>query len=361
MGRIFSSRRIGFWSAAGSEAPRRFGSFPDFSKALFSLSPRHLVTLSPCPLAVWFCRAVTLCLFLPLLGGRSLAQEEATNWPIYQLKSEQQWQINLPRGERFDASGLFLMTNGDLLTLSDTGPTLYKILLPGISNSVNLQPLTNCFAPLQMGHLAPYNGHYDSEGIAQDDQGRLYICEEGNRWILRCNPQTGRVEVLPIDWTPVKQFFSTDRNASFEGIAIGNGKLYVANERSDPVIIEVDLKTLKVTNHFVVWPRTSSLLGVLHYSDLSWFDGKLYVLCRHHRVVLEVNPQTHDVLAEFNYRDLEDKLEYKTVYPTGTMEGLAVDHNFIWLVTDNNGLGRMNAPKDIRPTLVKCKRPGVQK
>jgi len=295
---------------------------------------------------------------LPVLGCRSLAQDQAANWPIYQLKAEQQWRLNLPHGERFDASGLLLAKNADLLTLSDTGPTLYRILLPGAGEAVNLQPLTNCFTGLQLAHLAPYNGHYDSEGIAQDDQGRLYICEEGNRWILRCDPKLGRSEVLPIDWSPVKEFFSADRNASFEGIAIGGGKIYVANERSEPVIAEVDLKTLKVTGHFVVFPRTPSLLGMLHYSDLSWFGGKLYVLCRHHRVVLEVDPQTHQVLAEFNYRELEDKLGYQTVYPTGAMEGLAVDRNYFWLVTDNNGMGRKDAPKDIRPTLVKCKRPG---
>jgi hypothetical protein len=42
-------------------------------------------------------------------------------------------------------------------------------------------------------------------------------------------------------------------------------------------------------------------------------------------------------------------------YPT--MEGLAVNRDFIWLATDNNGLGRMRYPKDLRPTLFRCRRP----
>jgi hypothetical protein len=294
---------------------------------------------------------------LPLLGCRSLGQDEAAKWPVYDLKADQAWKINLPRSENFGASGLLFLTNGDLLTLKDSGPTLYKVLLPGITNSVSLEPLTNCFTPLNMGHLSPHNGRYDSEGIATDDQGRLYICEEGNRWILRCDPKTGRVEQLPIDWAPVKSFFSSDRNSSFEGIAIGNGVLYAANERSDAVIIEVDLKTLAVTTNFVVRPRTSSLLGVLHYSDLSWFEGKLWVLCRHHYVVLEVDPATREVLAEFKFREIENDLNYKTLLPTGAMEGLAIDKDYIWLVTDNNGLGPVDAPNDLRPTLVRCKRP----
>lgn len=200
-------------------------------------------------------------------------------------------------------------------------------------------------------------GRCDCEGIAQDDLGRIYLCEEANRWILRCDPKANHVESLPIDWSPVKQFFGSDRNASFEGIAIGNGKLYVANERSDPIILAVDLNNLKIVDHFAVSPRAGSFLGVLHYSDLSWHDGKLFVLCRHHRAILEVDPETHAVLAEFEYGDLEDRLGYKRAYPTGIMEGLAVDRDFIWLVTDNNGFGRRQSPNDTRPTLLKCPRP----
>ncbi len=295
-----------------------------------------------------------------LLPGCVTAAEEqnADTWPLYNLVTQQVWRLDAPRSGPFQASGLLLTPKGNLLTLSDDGPAIYEVQFPTGSASATLKPLTNLFARLALGRFVPYQGHYDSEGIAQDDQGRVYICEENNRWIMRCNPVTGYVEQLPIDWKPVQHLFSkSDRNASFEGVAIGDGKLYVANERSEPAIIVVDLQTLKVLEQFVVSPRTSSLLGLLHYSDLSWFQGKLYVLCRHHRVVLEVDPKTHAVLAEFNYKALEDALAYTTRYPTGLMEGLAVDQGFIWLVTDNNGLGHAQEPADIRPTLVKCRRP----
>ena len=250
------------------------------------------------------------------------------------------------------------MTNGDLLTLSDAGASLYRVHFDARSNEANLLLLTGYFAPAELKRFAgDKHGHFDCEGIARDEQGRLYVCEEADRWILRCDPASGRVERLAIDWSPVEKFFSTDRNASFEGIAIGQGKLYIANERESPLIIVLDLATLNIVEHFVVTPRTKLLLGFLHYSDLSWFDGKLYVLCRQHRVVLEVDPATHDVLAEFNYRQLEDDLGYTTQFPVGIMEGVAVDRDFIWLVTDNNGLGRGTDAKDIRPTLLKCPRP----
>lgn len=276
----------------------------------------------------------------------------------YSLRAEQIAQLNPPGGGRFDASGLLITPAGDLLTLHDKRPTLYRILYAPGADSLELAPLTNAFTAKQLSPFAvEKKGPYDSEGIAQDPQGRLYICEEANRWILRFDPKLNTVERLAIDWSSVEEFFSKqDSNASFEGIAIGNGKLYVANERSSPVIIVVDLNTLKVVDHFVVYSLKSSFFG-MHYSDLCWFEGKLWVLLRQHRVVLEVDPESHDVLAEFDYEAIESALGYKRTLPVGIMEGLAVDRGFLWLVTDNNGLERAGHPRDIRPTLIKCRRP----
>ena len=145
---------------------------------------------------------------------------------------------------------------------------------------------------------------------------------------------------------------------SFEGIAVGGDKLYLANERSLGRIIVVDLARLKVIDDFVAYPRGVDGWDV-HYSDLCFFEGSLYALLRESRLVLQIDPATHRVLAEFNYRELENDKEvaYRTRYPlVGVMEGLAVDREFIWLATDNNGLSRIRYPGDIRPTLFKCRR-----
>jgi hypothetical protein len=301
--------------------------------------------------------ALTLFPALLAAGCATSPKQAEADWPRYVLHAELTAQINLPGGQRFDASGLLLTPSGDLLTVNDLGPTLYRIQLLPDGASADVAPIPNCFTETQLAPFAPKKfGRYDCEGIAQDPEGRLYICEEANRWILRCDPKAGRVERLAIDWSSVQNYFSTDRNASFEGIAIGKGKLYVANERSAPVIIVVDLARLKVIDHFEVYPQRFSLFGT-HYSDLSWYDGKLFVLCRQHRVVLEVDPKTHAVLAEFDYRAMEDRLNYRKQLPVGIMEGLAVERDFFWLVTDNNGFPRANAPDDRRPTLLKCRRP----
>jgi hypothetical protein len=280
-------------------------------------------------------------------------------WPRYTLNAEQTWLCNLPHGKAFDASGLLIQPDGALLIEDNNGIGIYRVQFTQDSKTVDLIQFPDCYTRQQLKPFAAEKvGAYDCEGITRDAEGRLYLCEEANRWILRWDPATKAVERLDIDWSSVTNYFSTDRNASFEGIAIGNGKLYVANERSAPVIIVVNLATLKVDDHFLVEPLEPSLLGILHYSDLSWFDEKLWVLCRQHRVVLEVDPKTRQPIAEFKYADLENSLGYKTVLPgVGIMEGLAVDKNFIWLCTDNNGLPRYNHPKDIRPTLIRCQRP----
>jgi hypothetical protein len=279
--------------------------------------------------------------------------------PRHPLHADRAWQLNLPNGERFDSSALLQLPGGELITLNDRGADLFRIQL-GDGLDAELIPWKEPFAPR---HLEPFAkeklGRYDCEGIARDDQGRLYLCEEANRWILRWDPKADAVQRLPIDWSPVSRYFHrTDRNASFEGIAVGGNRLFVANERQRGRIIVVDLGNRQVIDSFA--PQPSSGWGFdRHYSDLAWYGGRLYVLLRDKRSILEVDPATRRVVAEFPYGAVERAREYAyhSPYPTGAMEGLAVDAGYFWLLTDNNGCGRKMHPKDLRPTLFRCPRP----
>lgn len=295
----------------------------------------------------------------------------ATNHPARHQKSfgphatftlalEQAWQLDAPDGQRFDASALLMRTNGELWTLSDRGASLYRIeFQPGLA-AAKLVLIPDWFTPAQMSSLAPEkHGRFDCEGLAQDARGRVYLCEETDRWILRCDPETHQVERLEISWKPVKKYFSRQNsNASFEGVAVGGDRLYVANERDQGRIIVVDLKTQKVVDDFTIATRRWFNKDV-HYSDLSWFAGALYALLREKHLILKLDPSTHAVLAEYDYSALENRpdLAYHTRSGTGVMEGLAVTKNHFWLVTDNNGLPRKRYPEDSRPTLLKCPRP----
>ena len=273
----------------------------------------------------------------------------------YVLSAEEYWRLDLPGGRRFDASGL-VWDGKRLLVVDDGEPELFQVEF-GKTNQAALKA-TGIFSWNQMiPFIARKHGRFDLEGLARDDQGRIYVCEEATRSVFRWDPGAKKVERLDIDWTPVKQYFSSNDNASFEGIAVGDGKLWLANERERARLIEVDLKTLKVVGDYA--PEPSKWAIVLHYSDLCFFKGHLFLLLRHHRVILEIDPATRDVLAEYDFRAMEEAPEhrYHKEYPTGAMEGLAVDDEFFWLVTDNNGFARQQDSSDRRPTLFKCRRP----
>lgn len=317
----------------------------------------------------WSGASRLLGLLLAVFGGgawpsAAQAAEDAV-WPRYELRTNQWWLLNLPGGRRFDASGLVRMADGEFRTVNDQFNAVYRMHFPppGASNVIELEPVTGLFTADQVAAVSGTGRlRLDCEGLARDDQGRMYICEESRRLILRWDPETRRLDPLPIDWTPVRSHFDADElNASFEGVAVGEGRLYVANERQRGRIIVVDLATLRVVDHFVVGPAGSSPSKDVHYSDLSWADGALWALLRDDRKVLKVDPRAKRVLAEFDYAALEEAspTAYGLIYAPGFMEGLVVDDDFIWLLVDNNGFRRRARGGDTRPTLFRCRRPDL--
>ena len=148
-------------------------------------------------------------LALVFATGCKTTQQVQGTWPRHRLLAEQITSLNLPNHERFDASGLWLLETGDLLTLRNTHDSiLYRIdVLPG-GKEANLVPYNDCFQKDKLQALVKDQRSFDTEGIARDDQGRFYICEERQRSIFRCDPKTGLTERLPIDWGPVKDYFS---------------------------------------------------------------------------------------------------------------------------------------------------------
>ena len=281
----------------------------------------------------------------------------------FTLKCAERWLLASPHGERYDASGLLFLPDHSLLTVNDRGKGIERIQFRAGTNVADLVPAPTLFSTtgLYSAEVPPPKAH-DLEGLALDGQGRIYVSEESRRRVLRFDPATGKGEVLPIDWTPVRKYFdSKDSNASFEGIAVGGDTLYVANERSVGRIIAVDLNTFQIRDHFQVHPIDRPARDV-HYSDLSWFDGHLWVLCRESHCVLRVDPATRKVIAEFDYSGLEltREMGYLNPFPGyGFFEGLAVDATNIWLAIDNNGFPRLTDSTDHRPSLYRCPRPDV--
>ena len=308
-----------------------------------------------------FAAAFGLALAASTLGtARAEDPPVATPWPIHTLSADRTWLVNLPQGKRVDASGLLRRPDGTLWTVNDQATAVYAMVFQEATRTIDLRLIEHCLTREQ---LAPYAAQkiqrYDLEGLAQDASGRLYVCEEANRWILRWDASRQTVERLDIDWAPVKKWFAPlDLNASFEGIAIGGDRLYVANERHKGRVIVVDLTTLTVIDDFMVSPAGSESDDV-HYTDLCWADETLWVLLRDVRKLLQVDTRTKRVLAEFDFTAMERAREhaYGAIFAPGFMEGISVDADFIWLLSDNNGMGRTVDGSDTRPTLFRCPRP----
>jgi hypothetical protein len=64
-------------------------------------------------------------------------------WPKYTLTNAQSWRVNLPSGERMDASGLCFTSHGELLTVSDRLLEVYRIDAPSDAANAELTPLSD--------------------------------------------------------------------------------------------------------------------------------------------------------------------------------------------------------------------------
>lgn len=305
-----------------------------------------------------------LCLVGSILPAVLCAAPAVSVPPRHVLQAEEHWFLNLPEGKRFDTSGLLKTATGELLTVNDRDAAIARIAFSVQRPHEADLVLTNLFPPDQLATLQQeknWPGRLDGEGLAADAEGQMYLCEETHRGIFRVRqPGTthAAVTLLPIDWSPVTNHFSTNLNASFEGIAIGGGKMFVANERDDCRIFTVDLATGRLTGNFAVHPGLVPDKDTT-IADLCWFEGRLFILCRRDRCIVETDPDHGRILAVYDYSALEQAPEhaYLEGEPYGLMEGLAVDARSFWLVNDNNGQGRKSSPADKRPLLLRCPRP----
>lgn len=298
--------------------------------------------------------ALALTLVFGGTACRTLGQVAPAKHPTETLEIEGSWRLQSAVG-RFDASGIERSPEGELLVVRDTELAVYAVRFGDNDSEATLVKHARYSVPKTDLNVGP--NRFDVEGLAFDDEGVLYACDEHARRVLRFTAR-GLIDSLPIDLDSVASFFSkSNRNASFEGIAIGGGKLYLANERSKGRLIELDLATGKTLGSFEcrsgtsIWPDP-------HYSGLDWHNGRLYALMREEQSIVEVDPSDRSVTRVLRYHDIEFAKDhrYRTLVPlSGVMEGVLVEGNTVWLLTDNNGQGRYADQSDRRPSLFKCR------
>ena len=274
----------------------------------------------------------------------------------YQLELDAYWILESPNGQQFDASGIARLADGRFLFVNDKENAIFAARVDAVSGGV-VEVEEFCRVDVD-GDGSVRSKRLDLEGLTVDANGNVYLCAEAGRRIFCVDGSSKEVTEVEIDWTPVKQFFGPDINASFEGIAMHGETLWIANERTQPRIFEVDLESRTVVGNFVV-VAPGSVTWILHYSGLEYLEGSLFALLRFQHSILEVEPWSRRVVAEYDFGDIESsrELAFRSGSFTGLMEGVWVDESYFWLLVDNNGQPSIARSGDTRPILIRCKRP----
>jgi len=276
----------------------------------------------------------------------------------------------LEPGLRMDLSGLTHDGSG-FYVISDTSTQneIYQLNLDHDKNEASLKAHASFPRPWLKSYLKRNagQGRFDLEGITWC-QGGFYLAEESTRSILSLNLK-GMAEEHPLGFDKFHAKkgkmspFSGVRNAGLEAIACDENKglLYVFNERQFRMGYVYSLKEKKLLEQFDfpsgnTLPRFEKSFWI--YPDFAGADfhgGKLYVLVRNQRLILEVDPESYAVLRRLSFARHTEHL-YQKNDPFGLAEGLVVRRDKFYIVLDNNGHPRRNNQNDIRPVLLILKR-----
>ncbi len=250
-------------------------------------------------------------------------------------------------------SGLF-MYNDTLYTVSDKhDDTIFRI---------ELKPDRAVFVPHVRFKASASFGVFrlDLEGITRDEDGSFYLASEGAFAILKVSPDGSDVSWVTTSLRDVGAsagLFQT-RGGYLEGITLMRpGRFLVAAERTPCGLIEVDVagkqRVVEIANH----GSTNS------YTGLHREEENVYILQRSTATIRKTiryldidSPSTI-----WSYAHIVNDPEYlfqHEQFGAKTAEGLAMDHDRIYVILDNNNDARRMYPDDLRPLLLIMKRPG---
>ncbi len=269
----------------------------------------------------------------------------------------------------FQPSGLALR-EGALLTVSDKhDAAVYEIVLG--STTAAVRPFVAFTAPA----LEP--GPLDFEGIAIDAQGALLLASESHFRVLRVTIDGGGPKAAPSNskgssaWiTPSLEALGHDAglfqkwNANLEGIArLADGRWLLAAERDPRGLIE--LGPDGDTTHAAAWSLPTSIYPMPpgrapDFSDLTVSDGNVYALERNSHLIVRLERHERGWQEREAWSYLRTETDPRFAYQNavyGVGEGLSIDRNHVFVVTDNNRLARAQDPSDRRPVLFMFARP----
>jgi len=193
----------------------------------------------------------------------------------------------------------------------------------------------------------------DFEGVSCDEDAIYLVSEHYNR--IAVVDGQGDAAWQEHRWSPIarSQGYLQKTNAASEGLVKAGDNFWVALEREPRGLLklspngEVKVFTLPKVAGLDFAGRSEDLTG------LDYYDGALFTLERNaHAVCRRILPSLE---AEWclNYRALEESPERvyeETRYGKG--EGLAVNGRGVFVVLDNNNVGRAMVPDDRRALLL---------
>jgi hypothetical protein len=255
-------------------------------------------------------------------------------------------------------SGLALC-NGSLLAVSDRhDDTVFSVRIG--PEAAWLEPYVTFTAPRRGWR------RLDFEGIACDEEGRLFLVSETRCRILQLSADGRHAAWITPDLKPYgreKGLFQVD-NAYLEGIAcLAPRRFVLCAERQPRGFVEVDLSTAPArvsayTAEAGLFPFAAGRSP--DFSDLTLFRDTLYVLERNAFVItrLERRGERWEASAGWSYAHVVEQPEFRYAdMRYGKAEGLCMDERFVYLILDNNGIPRAADPEDRRPLLLIFHRP----
>lgn len=305
----------------------------------------------------------------PVAGtcGESAAEgvAESSVVPVLPAKLVDAWRVDGSEG--LDVSGLSFC-DGKLLAVADkVSERIFSLSPQPGRDSVVLESKADFVRPslpddqpvplkVRAMHYASVPLSMDFEGITCDADG-IYLLSERHNRITRLHSPERKSEWLPVRWSESAKAhgFLQQFNGESEGLVKIGNDFWVALERDPRGLLKLgagdqvgrDFRTIPAVNGLDFRGRSEDLAG------LSYFDGALFTLERNAFAVCRRN--LDNLRAEWciHYRDIEEHSE--NVYLEthfGKGEGLAVNEQGIFVVLDNNGVGRVSAPADIRGLLL---------
>ncbi len=199
----------------------------------------------------------------------------------------------------------------------------------------------------------------DFEGITTCSKDVFYVIAERKRLLLKINMSDFTIEEMKTGldkFINANQHLEIDRhhktNAGLEGIAYNcdDNLIYLANERDKPYIFVFDVDNSQILS--VHKPPYFENKGA-DISDMIFYKRHLYLCYRNNREIWKVNCQNFKTVNILSYKAVVDdeQFVYNTGERFGIVEGLYIDDNYIYLMTDNNSSQRQADNDDFRPTL----------